>query len=440
MPKDKAAAAAKKKSLPGGVTCANCQTKGTPQSLKKCARCMRVFYCNETCQRAHWKTGGHKKVCVAARDTIKAAPKGRVAKATGTSEKPRCIICLEDSPPPLQSGCGCRGAAGLAHAACRIEDARHAPDDPSTHTPWTNCRTCGQEFNGRILSALSEAHLASLRHDKSQVLWVLAMSARARVLASEGRLAEAQTLLHEALPESIRRDAEDIPGGQTVLIKSLRASVALGNARFAESVTMFRELLAEHGNAPGTENAIVGLAEGLAIQGEFAEAVAMLQKVLDTEVKTNGKASHTSLSVLSSLVSIYSRMGEEAKADVAREELLALQRRVLGPEHPDTLTTLIEAVNMLSKKGEHARIEEECRKAMPRIGKVMGERSLLAMNARTLLIDALTEQDKLDEADRLSETTILTASETFGPTHPMVIKMLENWQLLQKRIDAASSD
>ena len=27
-----------------------------------------------------------------------------------------CIICLDSDPPPIQSGCGCRGDAGLAHA------------------------------------------------------------------------------------------------------------------------------------------------------------------------------------------------------------------------------------------------------------------------------------------------------------------------------------
>ena len=29
-----------------------------------------------------------------------------------------CITCLDASPPPIQSGCACRGDSGLAHIAC----------------------------------------------------------------------------------------------------------------------------------------------------------------------------------------------------------------------------------------------------------------------------------------------------------------------------------
>ena len=29
-----------------------------------------------------------------------------------------CYICLDTSPPPIQSGCACRGGSGLAHIAC----------------------------------------------------------------------------------------------------------------------------------------------------------------------------------------------------------------------------------------------------------------------------------------------------------------------------------
>jgi hypothetical protein len=34
-----------------------------------------------------------------------------------------CIICLDTSPPPIQSGCACRGDSGLAHIACLVRAA-----------------------------------------------------------------------------------------------------------------------------------------------------------------------------------------------------------------------------------------------------------------------------------------------------------------------------
>jgi hypothetical protein len=45
-------------------TCAACNATATPESpLKSCSACKKVSYCNQACQKAHWKT--HKPVCVA---------------------------------------------------------------------------------------------------------------------------------------------------------------------------------------------------------------------------------------------------------------------------------------------------------------------------------------------------------------------------------------
>ena len=71
---------------------------------KQCARCKQAFYCSRDCQLEHWKRGGHKREC--------------------TKPLP-CTICLDawSHPLPMQGGCGCRGASGCAHLACRIETA-----------------------------------------------------------------------------------------------------------------------------------------------------------------------------------------------------------------------------------------------------------------------------------------------------------------------------
>ena len=45
-----------------GSRCDNCQ-KEAEKKLKMCYRCKRKYYCDETCQRAHWKVGQHKISC-----------------------------------------------------------------------------------------------------------------------------------------------------------------------------------------------------------------------------------------------------------------------------------------------------------------------------------------------------------------------------------------
>ena len=58
-----------------------------------------------------------------------------------------CHICLESSPPPMQSGCACRGAAGLAHVGCRVRAARALQEDKGWQV-WWECQTCLQDFTG----------------------------------------------------------------------------------------------------------------------------------------------------------------------------------------------------------------------------------------------------------------------------------------------------
>ncbi len=42
--------------------CSNCKNKKPDVSLKKCSKCLLVFYCGPECQREHWKKK-HKKEC-----------------------------------------------------------------------------------------------------------------------------------------------------------------------------------------------------------------------------------------------------------------------------------------------------------------------------------------------------------------------------------------
>lgn len=41
--------------------CKYCGTRRLPSDIKKCSGCKKVYYCNETCQKKHWKH--HKRRC-----------------------------------------------------------------------------------------------------------------------------------------------------------------------------------------------------------------------------------------------------------------------------------------------------------------------------------------------------------------------------------------
>jgi TPR repeat protein len=46
------------------VCCSSCnKPQPSGHTFRKCTGCRTVQYCNKDCQRAHWRTGGHKQEC-----------------------------------------------------------------------------------------------------------------------------------------------------------------------------------------------------------------------------------------------------------------------------------------------------------------------------------------------------------------------------------------
>ena len=116
--------------------CAWCGAKegSIPGILKHrpCGRCKLASYCSESCQKRHWKEGGHKLNCVAPADRKasaaldaarikkdKALDNGKAAVDDGNQpydhdenenddENDECAMCLEISLLPESSNCRVR--------------------------------------------------------------------------------------------------------------------------------------------------------------------------------------------------------------------------------------------------------------------------------------------------------------------------------------------
>jgi hypothetical protein len=73
-----------------------------------------------------------------------------------------CIICLDRSPPPIQSGCACRDDSALAHVGCLVEKAV-SQQTTRGRAAWSRCQTCAQDFTGAMRTALAEAWCSRVR-------------------------------------------------------------------------------------------------------------------------------------------------------------------------------------------------------------------------------------------------------------------------------------
>jgi hypothetical protein len=286
-----------------GPKCANggCTKLG----LHRCGGCKGVMYCSAACQKVHWKQGGHKQECK--KPATDARPAGVATVATsaavgrGGSCEGSCIICLEGDPRPIQSGCACRGDAGLAHVECRAEDAAHRMKNRGDGAGWWECGTCGQRFTGAMQLGLACAWWSTaqrLPEENEQRLW--ATSNLANAFAQQGKYAEAETLYHDVL--AVRR----------------------------------RVLGREH---PDTLETAGNLAASLANQGKYAESETLYREVLEVQRRVLGPEHPGMLRTAGNLATTLDARGKHAEAEAMLREVLVVQRRVLGPEHPHTLVT-----------------------------------------------------------------------------------------------------
>ena len=110
-----------------------------------------------------------------------------------------CVICLDSTPPLIQSGCACRGDAGLAHVACRVKAAEWQAAENKSKA-WTRCQTCKQKFTGSMQLGLAEARWSKVqgrpKQDKARLKAALKM---ASALRGQGKYAEAAKMEREVL-------------------------------------------------------------------------------------------------------------------------------------------------------------------------------------------------------------------------------------------------
>lgn len=462
MPKSKGARGGnKKKATPGGVDCAHCHTPGSPQSLKVCSRCRRVYYCNETCQRLHWKQGGHKKVragtfCVihacyhpvyhpSPRSTFIPTPLPlrkvceSVLRTLGHhNEKPcvltdaaaesdRCVICLDTGDPvPIQSGCACRGAAGFSHVACRIK-AAVAATQLGDHTQWKTCATCNQDFAGVLGLELSEARWNSVKENRDTPEWSDAAQKYALCLLGSSRHEEGEKLMAEFIAWGQQSGDGETPGPKKKPMdtKFLEA-VSLGRSGHHEkAMALLIRILLDHKAELMQDDSRAAcvqsfLGQQMLLLGKFKESLPSLTAAYVLSIRSYGPEDVSTMKAASDLVQGLSGAGRTVDADRLYTDLVARQKRIIGPGHPLAIETLLNRAQSLSTRGDYPGAEAVSREALELDFSALDAAEIFVSAFRETLAAALTAQGKFTEARSLLHGIIAERVRMLGKDHLLV--------------------
>lgn len=289
----------------------------------------------------------------------------------------------------MQSGCACRGDAGLAHPACLIQKAISQRAHRGSKA-WTTCQTCSQQF-GAMGLVLAQARcerestmdarsflgammrrqgrsadaertcrgvLAESRSSlgDEHMTTTTGMTNLAAALSEQGKYAESESILREAL------HARDDPGTRSNLAVSL-----CGREKYAEAESILRGVVLERELSSGSDHeatlqAKCNLGVALAKQHKIDEAEALFHEVVIRRRRVFGEEHSETLLCQGNLASLcLLPRGRCAEAETIQRSVLSIQRRTIGEEHPHTLMTGSNLAHSIWGQGRHEEARELAR-------------------------------------------------------------------------------
>jgi hypothetical protein len=348
--------------------CAVCATElGT--GGKRCGRCS-TRYCGPACQKQHWDSGGHDKLCKKikkgggaelyhAGKKLKEAVAVAVEKCAADTKGQTCYICTQALHWKTKEGlvrmCACRGTAGFAHVSCLAEQAKILFAEAEENNlgwevknprfaRWYACSMCEQHYHGVVQCALGWAcwktHVGRPEGDQARRLAMnvlgnglnaakhdeAALSVREVELATERRLGISQ---HNIL----------------VSLGNLASSYQMAS-RLEDALRMRQEVYAGHLKLNGEEHHQTLLeasnyASTLVNSGRFGEAKSLLRKTIPVARRVLGESNDLTLRMRLNYAGAVCRddgltVVDLREAVTTYEDMDRIARRVLGSAHPTT--------------------------------------------------------------------------------------------------------
>jgi tetratricopeptide (TPR) repeat protein len=118
--------------------------------------------------------------------------------------------------------------------------------------------------------------------------------------------------------------------------------------------------------------------------------------------------------------------GRYHDAEIAIRNVLALETRLLGEDHPDVLTAMFNLALIHGHNGHWSEAEELGTKVIEKRGQILGPHhpDTLAVTAKSVLLYTL--QGQWQRAEALGKQTVEACRQALGPDHPITIDSMSN--------------
>ena len=156
--------------------------------------------------------------------------------------------------------------------------------------------------------------------------------------------------------------------------------------------------------------------------GRLVETEALYRGLLAVRRRVDGPDHEQTLLVAGNLGNTLLNQGKHNEAEVLLRDTLTRQQDVFGPEHGDSLHTAGSLAGALQNQGSFAEAEPVLRKTLATQQHVLGKGHFDTLDTARNLTFLLIKTGKHAEAVELGRGTLAQATRTLGPDHPKSLK------------------
>ena len=164
----------------------------------------------------------------------------------------------------------------------------------------------------------------------------------------------------------------------------------------------------------------------LSENGMWKDVEYLQYQIVQMEIKKWGTEHPLTLTSMANLAVTYSKQGKYEEAEELQLKVLDLHEKVLGPEHPSTLTSIANLARIYSDQEKYEEAVELQLKFLDSQEKVWGPGHLYTITIMNNLAATYSKQGKYDEAAKLQLNFLDLQKKVLGPGHSYTITSMNN--------------
>ncbi len=270
-----------------------------------------------------------------------------------------------------------------------------------------------------------------LGDDHPDTIW--SINGMAVALESQGRGAEAEPLVREALERATRAHGPDSP--QAISALDNLGTLLRVSGRHEEAEPIHRDVLERCRRVFGPEHedtlrALNNVGVVLQTRGMFGEAEPYVREAMELHRRVLTDQHADTLTAIGNMGSLLDSMGRYDEAAVYYREALEKRRRILGDDHRETLDSVRRMGRLCRQQGLYAEALMHYTEAADRSRRVLGEDHPDTLDGVSGMGSALQLMGRYAEAEPILREALVKRRRILGEDHPETLDSLNTVGIL----------